>query len=222
MPTNKELEARLEEVARENEQLRELVDMAATKREEHAAAGNDVTPDLDLLYDPYDSQNPLHIAKNIEPNAKFPEGQKLSWKSEKIRQYKGWKGWIPVRWDDEYGKNIGDYLSDAPMRMEGSENLDGYVRRGGLVLCRLDMRIWKSRNAKRELKDAQQRGKGQDVMRNLFGRHGVNITGEGVSDDDRPRHVGSAPASENARRSELDPSRRHLSDDMEAPMHDEG
>lgn len=222
MPTNKELESRMQEMERENEQLRELVEEAVAKREEHAAAGNSVAAEIDQLYDPYDSHNPLRIAKNIEADAKFPEGQKLSWKSDRVRQFKGWKGWIPIRWDDEYGQQLGEYLSDAPMRMEGSENLDGYVRRGGLILCRLDMRIWNSRNAKRELKDAQRRGKSHIESRNLFGREGVNITGTGMGVDGRPRSVGAPPAAEGARRSELDPTRRHLSDDMEAPINDEG
>ena len=210
MATNKELEARLNDLARENEQLRELVEEQVAVRDEHAAAGNNTVPSLKQLYDPYESHNPLHIKSDIEPDAKFPEGQKLSWKSDRIRQYKGWRGWIPVRWDDEYGKNLGDYLGDAPMRMEGSENLDGYVRRGGLILCRLDKRIWNSRNAKRELKDMQQRGvAGANTIH--FDRQGVQIDGEGMSEDQRPRHTGARPLAEGASRSELMPDRRHLS-----------
>lgn len=222
MPTNKELEARLEELSRENEQMRELVQDALAQRQAHADAGHDTTPAVDLLYDPYDSHNPLHIAKEIEPDEKFPEGQKLGWKSERIRQHKGWKGWIPIRWDDQYGQNLGDYLSDAPMRMEGSENLDGYVRRGGLILCRLDMRIWNSRNAKRELKDRQQRG--HDLVptnQPLYGRPGVHITGDGMKADEHPRGTGGVQ-NPDSYRSELHGDRRHLSDQMPVPDQDEG
>jgi hypothetical protein len=222
MPTNKELEARLEELSRENEQMRELVQDALVQREAHAAAGNDTSPAVDLLYDPYDSHNPLHISGDIAPSEKFPEGQKLSWKSERIRQHKGWKGWIPVRWDDEFGQNLGEYLSDAPMRMEGSENLDGYVRRGGLVLCRLDARIWNSRSAKRELKDRQQRG--HDLVptnQPLYGRPGVHLTGDGMTQDQSPRGRGGVQ-NPDTYRSELTPDRRHLSDEMPQPEDNEG
>lgn len=211
MATNKELEARLKELERENEQMRELVETSVADRQAHAAAGNDTTLDFSTLYDPYESHNPLHIKQDIEPDAKFPEGQKLSWKSERIRQHKGWRGWIPVRWEDEYGQKLDEYLGDAPMRMEGSENIDGYVRRGGLILCRLDMRIWKSRSAKRQMKDAQQRGvSGANTIH--FDRQGVEISGEGMSDDSSPRRTGSRPLAEGASRSELMPDRRHLSE----------
>lgn len=211
MPTNKELEARLEELSRENEQMRELVEASVATRQAHAAAGNDVTPNSKTLYDPYETHNPLHIKQNIPADAKFPEGQVLSWKSERIRQYKGWRGWIPVRWEDEYGQKLDEYLGAAPMRMEGSENIDGYVRRGGLILCRLDARIWNTRNAKREMKDAEQRGvAGANTIH--FDRPGVQIDGKGMTEDERPRSTGTRPLAEDASRSELMPDRRHLSE----------
>lgn len=145
-----------------------------------------------VLRDPFSTQNPHQIRKH-------PPGKRLHWCNPAVRDRRGWRGWVPVRYDDEIGKNLGLYITDPPTRMEGVAGIDGYVRRGSdSILCVIDEEIWLSRQINREAKqrkrvDPHRKGGGDRVLRDGT----VMIDGGGLEDSKRPpggfrfRHEGS-------------------------------
>lgn len=97
--------------------------------------------DPEVLYDPYDAQNPHRIIEH-------PGGFRLGWKNPVFREnHRGWRGWMPVTYDDEIGRHLKSYLLDPPRRMEHA--VDNYVRRGDSILCRLPEHMWLARRRKR-------------------------------------------------------------------------
>jgi hypothetical protein len=131
-----ELEEALQSLASRIEGMERAMDARASRGEEL-----DIAPEV--YYDPFDEQNP-HVILN------HPEGFVLSWKNPNLRAKKGWKGWVPITYDDEIGKNLGQYLQDPPPRMEGTAQLDSYVRRGtDSILCKLPKEMWDARQQRR-------------------------------------------------------------------------
>lgn len=186
MASNQEtLEARLRQSEGEKEQLAELLKTAVEARSERAEAGLPVQPKVELFHDPYDVQNPLAIIKDMPPSEGFPNGQKLAWKDPQWRDTsRGWQGWIPIRFEDDI--DLTEFIPDPPQRLMGETEMDGYVRRCGLVLSRLDMRIFKARDQKRERKSDEQRGLANPADPVLFDRQGIQIQDEGSHSEKTP------------------------------------
>lgn len=182
-----DLEDRLETSDAEKTLLEEtIVEMQA----EFVGAGFVEEPEAEVLYDPYYSKNPYQIIGEIPPDAKYPAGQVLGWKNEKHREERrGWRGWIPMEYGDEYtgegGKLLAQYIVDPPPRLEGSSKMDNTVRRADVVLCRLDKAIFETRQKRREtLGNRNVSAAGSSGTKVL--RDGVEVTGAGLQKQARP------------------------------------
>ena len=144
---NAELKTQLADVVEERSELRDALinlDERVTEMAAHQSANRETyDPEPVLLYDPFDEQNPHKILKN-------PDGWVLSWKNPDYRAHRGWRGWIPIEFDDEIGSELGKYLNDPPERMAGMAQIDNYVRRGtDSILCKLPQELWDARQQKR-------------------------------------------------------------------------
>jgi hypothetical protein len=172
--------------------------MVEDLRKEMDGGKTEVTRDeinraMSTLYDPYDVKDPFAIRADIPPDAEFPEGQVLQWKSPRYRERRGWRGWLPMQWGDKYAPDreaLSKFLPDAPERMIGPDQVDSYIRRGDLILSRIDKRIKTSRDLKRELLSAQQRGAYQSGQEETI-REGLRIVGKGLQRDEHPRQKSS-------------------------------
>ena len=205
-PTKAEMqtafEARMKQMEEELATQRELAAHYRTELE----AGRDGTEDdlfdedqAQLLYDPFDSKNPFKVVGEIEPCEEYPEGAIVGWKSPAYRARRQWRGWTPFEYGDEYagkdGANLHKYIPDPPPRLDNTD-LDNFVRRGDVILSRLDKRIWESRQAKRIMESQQNMGKAGSRANTVLGE-GVEIVGQGVSKSQRPRG-GFRPEQESA------------------------
>ena len=144
--------------------------------------------EISVLFDPYDVNNPFKIKKEIPPEVsgvEFPEGEILRWKSFVLRERRGMRGWRWVRWSDDIGKNLEDYLASPPMRMQDSQHLDDIVRRGDLGLARMDKRIAISRVRRAELESARMRGELTSTQNEKLGK-GVELYGPGLESETTP------------------------------------
>lgn len=182
-----ELEDRLEVSDAENQILTETI---TNLKAEYDAGGYVEEPEAEVLYDPYYSRNPYQIVGEIAPDANYPEGQVLGWKNEKHReQRRGWRGWIPLEYGDKYagkeGKLLQNYIIDPPPRMAGSAAMDNNVRRTDSVLCRLDKRIFDTRQSRRETLGKRNISEAGSSRTKVL-REGVEVTGSGLKDQDRP------------------------------------
>jgi len=192
-PTKAEIQDELEQAAARNEELTEenqaLMNKQAYMEERLArmealidsqqANGTYRGPEPKVFHDPFDTTNPHKILNH-------PEGKKLGWKNPRIRDEKGWKGWEPVTWDSEIGKNIEQYIPSPPAKMVGIEKQDNYVRRGtDSVLAMIDEEIWMARQQKREHKALRKQLAANARANSAMGR-GVETFGDGVKDEPRP------------------------------------
>ncbi len=195
-PTKAEMQerfdARLEAMEEELRNQRELTEQYRRELEAGREDSEDDEfgeSDATLLYDPYDTQNPFQICGEIEPCDEYPDGAVVGWKSPAYRERRQWRGWIPFEYGDQYtgktGEHLTNYIPDPPPRIDG-EGLDNYVRRGDVVLARLDKRIFESRQAKRVLESQRNMGKAGSRAKTVLGE-GVEIVGRGVSKSQRPR-----------------------------------
>lgn len=148
--------------------------------ESRTESGEYQGPEPKLFHDPFDcGSNPHKILKH-------PEGKILSWKNPRIRQDKGWKGWEPITWDSEVGKNLSEYINDPPAKLEGISKQDNYVRRGtDSVLSMIDEEIWNARQQKREHK-ALRKQMAANAHANAIIGNGVETFGEGVRRESAP------------------------------------
>lgn len=144
-----------------------------------AAEGNPVEPEVKMIRDPYAQLHPHKIISH-------PEGKILSWKGEAYRAKRGWRGWNAVQHDDEIGRELRKYLADPPTKMEGTNELDNYVRRGDSILSWIDEDIWHARQKARTDKDRQRTG-AVTKSNNRQLMPGVTTTGEGVKTDLVPK-----------------------------------
>lgn len=145
-----------------------------------------------VVKDPYSDQNPFKINGKIPPNDEFPEGQVLRWCNEEVRKTRGWRGWIPLEWGDEYTGEKGELLlgygiTDIPAQLSGPDRIDNSVRRGDVMLCRLRSEWWDQRRQARKDEDARLRSKatGPDTM--TIKSPGVRSVGTGMVDDNNKR-----------------------------------
>lgn len=152
-----------------------------------------------LLYDPYDSKNPFKVIGEIAKCDEYPDGAIVAWKSPTYRARRQWRGWVPFEYGDEFtGKNgelLTQYIPDPPPRID-NDGLDNFIRRGDVILARLDKRIWESRQAKRVMESQRNMGKAGSRAKTVLG-DGVEIVGRGVSKSERPRG-GFRPEQESA------------------------
>lgn len=183
------------DLLKENEQLREDNDALGNAQanmeqrvaqmealiNQQVAEGTYSGPQPVVYHDPFDyGVNPHHIKKH-------PDGKILSWKNPKIRNgTHGWRGWVPVTYDSEYGQNLSEYIADPPAKMEGSSDQDNYVRRGtDSILCSIDEEIYLARQAKRESKALHKQLAAQNVRNRILGP-GVETFGDGVQVEPSP------------------------------------
>jgi hypothetical protein len=195
-------QARLAQIEEELAAQREL---AQHYREELEADRSDPDEELfdeseaKMLYDPYDSKNPFKVIGHIQPNDEYPEGAIVAWKSPSYRARRQWRGWTPFTYGDRYtgknGEDLTNYIPDPPPSID-HEGLDNYVRRGDVVLARLDRRIFESRQQKRIMESNRNQGKAGSRAKTVLG-DGVEIVGQGVSKSPRPRG-GFRPEQESA------------------------
>lgn len=103
---------------------------------------------FDVLHDPWGEQDFMQIRQH-------PDGFVLRFVNPQYRARRGWRGWEPVTWSSEIGKNLGDYLIDPPHRFQGGNSIDDYIRVGSdLVLCKLPVAAYKARmKAKQDKRD---------------------------------------------------------------------
>jgi hypothetical protein len=182
-------EAEANPLAKENEELREdyeaLANSYATLEDrlvamerlinQQVAEGHYNGPEPAMYHDPYDLGTNPHFIK------KHPPGKTLSWKNPNIRNgTRGWRGWIPIEYDDEFGQNLSEYIADPPSKMEGSAAQDNYVRRGtDSILCWIDEEIFLARQEKRESK-ALHKQLAASSTRNRVIQLGVETFGDGA------------------------------------------
>lgn len=170
------------EAARENEraEMEARIERMEALIEQQKAEGTYRGPEPKVYHDPFDTQNPHKILHH-------PEGKVLSWKNPNYRQQRGWRGWEPVTWDSEIGREISKYIPDPPAKMEGSSKQDNHVRRGtDSVLAVIDEEIWLARQQKRKNK-ALRKQLAANARSNRALGPGVMTTGDGVQPDGNPR-----------------------------------
>lgn len=181
------LDDRLSIADAENVVLNETI---ANMRLQYEEDGFTEDPEAETLYDPFYSKRPYQIVGEIPPDAAYPEGQVLGWKNEDHREKRrGWRGWSYLSYGDKYtGKNgelLRNYITDTPPRLEGSSKMDNHVRRADSVLCRLDKRIFETRQKRRQTtssRNVAEAGSGRTKVL----RDGVEVVGAGLRDQDRP------------------------------------
>ena len=191
-PKKPDFETRMQQLTEELALQRELTEHYRAEIEAQEADGtrpvNSAEPTL--LYDPFNSKNPFKIIGEIEPDKDYPEGAIVAWKSPVYRERRQWRGWKPFTYGDEYagkkGEFLNKYIPDPPPMLAASASLDNYVRRGDVVLSRLDKRIWMTRQEQRLLKSRERQGLHGGDQVTVLG-DGIEITGEGTKQSRRPR-----------------------------------
>jgi hypothetical protein len=157
-------------------------------------------PTPKVVHDPYDTQNPFAIIGRLPPDDESESGWVLGWKSPRLRQGSamGWKGWIPVEYGDRFagpnGELLKPYLPDAPMRMQGPDHVDNYVRRADLILARIQADLFDTRQMKSAMESQQMVADlKQDEGRQVDTVEGVTSLGSGRKKDPRPMTFGDGP-----------------------------
>lgn len=175
--SNSELQAKLDAL---REEMRQRIIEKLKK-------GEEIDGSVRSIHDPFTRRNPHQIKAH-------PPGKVLSWKNPKYRQERGWRGWTPVSYDDEIGRDLNLFIIDPPAQMEGSASLDNYVRRGtDSVLSWIPEEVYLAR----QLEQAQRalESETRAAMRGTVGiRPGVSITGPGgvkrsTGADKTPREI---------------------------------
>ena len=177
-------------LAKELLEMEELVAAYKAKLTELTTSGQNVEPDVEPYYDPFFAQDPYEVNGMIPPCDTFPQGQMLCWLNPIQRERTGYKGWIVMEYGDRYtgenGEKLREYgIPDPPMIMEGSQRLDSKVRRGDVVLGRLDARIHETRMRRNNEKS--------DVRRETLGAVNENSLRPGVTYIGHGRQLDSAP-----------------------------
>lgn len=173
---NEELKENYEALANDYASLEDRLAAMENLINKQVAEGNYAGPEPEMFHDPFDLGVNPHFIK------KHPPGKRLSWKNPKIRNgTRGWRGWVPVEYDDEYGLQLSDFIADPPAKMEGSAQQDNYVRRGtDSILCWIHEEIYMARQAKRESKALHKQAAANNNRNQVLGV-GVETFGEGVT-----------------------------------------
>lgn len=115
-----------------------------------------------------------------------PVGYRLRWCRESSRDQHGWKGWIPVEWEDEVGKNLSKYCWDAPRKL--SNEVDSKVRRGDSMLCILPIGQWLARQLARTEKARANQKEHTTPEQNIVDEYKKGgVFGPGLTVSERPR-----------------------------------
>lgn len=148
------------------------------------------------IYDPYGIGNARPFSFKAHP-----EGFKLRWNREESRAKHGWKGWEPVDWDSDVGRNLMDYCYDPPRKLDN--RIDSKVRRGDAILCILPAGQWLARQMARVNKAAANQAQHvtpeQDIIEE-YKKGGVY--GPGLTVSERPKQGFRMRAEEVSERSE--------------------
>lgn len=172
---NSELKEDYEALANSYATLEDRLEAMENLINKQVQAGNYDGPEPAMYHDPFDAGTNPHFIK------KHPPGKVLSWKNPNIRNgTRGWRGWVPIEYDDEYGLQLSEYISDPPAKMEGSASQDNYVRRGtDSILCWIIEETYLARQEKRERK-ALHKQLAANNTRNVVLGPGVETFGSGV------------------------------------------
>lgn len=180
-----------DELLQENEQL---VDLVKEYRDElmklrQAGTAGPVVEEPTLLEDPFDNHNAFKIHGEIEPCDEYPKGAVVQWKNPEYRARRTWRGWVPFEWGDEYtgkdGEHLHKYIPDPPKALAGPDRVDNHVRRGDVVLARLDKEIFLARQQNRIATSRKKMGQSTDGRTTVLA-DGVEIFGPGATDSRRP------------------------------------
>ena len=186
--TAAELTKELAEYRSMVEIYREEVEAMKAVRQDSGDTDTDIGPVL-LHEDPFDSHNAFRVHGEIEPCVEYPHGAVVQWKNPEYRARRTWRGWIPFEWGDEYtgkkGELLTQFIPDPPKALLGPDKLDNYVRRGDVVLARLDKNIWLARQEKRILESQKRMGLAGSARKTVLS-DGVEIVGPGLGDSHRP------------------------------------
>ena len=188
MPSREELQQELDKLQNEKSEITAQLNpsLPADGRLASQATEEEIQR-ARVLRDPWDVTNALQILRN-------PPGKVLRWISPAYRQQgRGMRGWTPVRYDDPIGREIELYIPDPPSRMEGMVEIDDVVRRGDVVLCWLDEGIANVRRRQNFDKTNHNLVKAAQHKDKSFGKYGSTY-GEGLRDDDDPKHREERPA----------------------------
>lgn len=184
-------DTKLDKLAAELEDYkRQVVELRAA-----IAAGELDDAEVALEHDPYDEQKNAFAFKNdrFPPDNESPTGWVISWKSPKYRERRGWRGWIPLQYGDPFvgknGENLDDHIFEPPKQLQGPGEIDSYVRRADLILCKIEAGVYDARQLNRERRAAKRR-KGLMKQYTTPIRTGVTPTGPGLSEDPNPKYVG--------------------------------
>jgi hypothetical protein len=189
------------------EDFKDLVNDLRGRVEAQEEAGEPVERESDVFIDPFEDHDALVFKCDIiKPDSNFEFGRKLKWINPKLRNEIGMRGWEPVKLGDSFlmaevknletgkvteeaGAGLINYLNAIPSRMEGSSRLDDYIRRGDVLLCWIDMKIYIARMRRRDEDALNKRlmlsdeGDQYDVK----GRKGAHIIGPGLTRGGDPR-----------------------------------
>jgi len=199
----------------ENEALRLRIEEMTQERQLREATGESTTPSVDMVSDAYVDQNPLRIIADLPPSEEYPMGQKLAWKAPSWRnESRGWKGWVPVLKEEtgEGGIDLKMHIPDPPVRLMGEDSVDGYIHRMGLILCRIDTRIWNAERGHVVERDEKHRGVNQQENELHLPRRGVSLVGPGMQREENPKF--GAPA-------HFDDDEHHRHAPLESPKYTE-
>ena len=168
--------------------------------EESTASGDYSGPEPKVFHDPFACTNPHKILSH-------PEGYRLGWKNPRIRDEQGWKGWEPITWDSEIGKDLSKYIASPPAKMKGIEAQDNYVRRGtDSILSQLPEEIYLARTQARESKALRKQMAANATANRVIGE-GVETFGEGVTKESRGYGVGAVRAPQEGHRTKMLPTK---------------
>lgn len=128
------------------------------KASETSKAAKVVAPDVEILKDPYVSDRPYKVLKDLPSSPGCPQGWALGWKWPAYRDRRGWNGWEIVKWSliDKENIKLGEYLGEPPIRMQGADHIDDTVRRGSDVLCRIPRHWLDQRQEEKRIKRQKQ------------------------------------------------------------------
>jgi len=156
--TTKKTQADGADIQQELADLRTMFDKLVAEEEEQLTADQKLDKQVErfaeLYNDPYDEHDALRIKKHLPPTKDAPEGWKLGWKSPRVREMRGWRGWVPCKWNDSFfmGPNgesiLGEYTNLGKDHMDKADTTDSIIRVKDLMLCRIDARIATARALK--------------------------------------------------------------------------
>jgi len=190
------LTALQEQIDTLNNERAELLDLVKALSEAITGEDAEVEREVETLVDPYAEDAPLRIDGGIPADPNFPEGQVLKWLNAEARERQGrWRGWRVMQWGDQYtGKpedgKLREYgMPDPPAMMVSGTKMDSAVRRGDLVLGRLDAKIYKARCAL-SIQRANANRAAASQFTTTIHHPGAALVGAGLQDDPNTRAIG--------------------------------